>query len=288
MHLFLIFGPAMAATLTVDPSDSTAYENIQDAIDAASDGDTIEVAADTYSECIDTSGLDLTISGNSSDDTILDGDGDCDNTVSVQSGETVSITGLTLRNSGYRALWVYGSALDTEDVVIENSGSNTINGGGAYIDGGVVTMVDSSIVENTGDYGGNLYVTGASDVALQNVEISEGEAYYGAGIYLEDDSSSGGSQLRLSQSSVDDNTSYFSGAGVYIPAESEVDSVESSFTDNYAYYGSGVAVYAAGNYTSENDTFAENEVHASSSSSYMGGAVYANAALAGRPVHEWK
>ena len=76
--LVLLSVPSLAATLTVDTSDATAYQTIQDAIDAAASGDTIDVAADTYEECLDTGGKDLTITGSSgSAATRLDGDGDC-------------------------------------------------------------------------------------------------------------------------------------------------------------------------------------------------------------------
>ena len=66
---------ASAATLAVDPSSSAAYATIQDAIDAASTGDTITVVAGTYTECLDPGGLDLTITGDGSSTTILDGNG---------------------------------------------------------------------------------------------------------------------------------------------------------------------------------------------------------------------
>ena len=36
--------PSLAATITVDPSDALAYATIQDGINAATDGDTVEIA----------------------------------------------------------------------------------------------------------------------------------------------------------------------------------------------------------------------------------------------------
>ena len=91
--------PSLAATITVDPSDALAYATIQDGINAATDGDTVEIAGGTYYECIDTDGKDLTITGSSA---TVDGAGSCTSTVEVQGGETVTFSGLTIRNTTYR------------------------------------------------------------------------------------------------------------------------------------------------------------------------------------------
>ena len=69
--LVLLLSPALASTLSVDPSDSSAYATIQDAIDSAASGDVVEVVSGTFTECIDTSGLDLTIIGDGATSTII-------------------------------------------------------------------------------------------------------------------------------------------------------------------------------------------------------------------------
>ena len=91
--LLLLATTALAATLTVDPADSTAYATIQSAVTAASSGDTIEIAAGTYTECVDTGGKDLDLTGTSgSRATTLTGGSSCTSTptLTVDNGETGS------------------------------------------------------------------------------------------------------------------------------------------------------------------------------------------------------
>jgi len=51
MLVALLLSTAHAATLTVDPDDASAYETVQDAVDAAVDGDRIALTAGECREC---------------------------------------------------------------------------------------------------------------------------------------------------------------------------------------------------------------------------------------------
>lgn len=120
--LLLTAAPSFAATLAVDRSGGATYESIQDAIDAASSGDTITVAAGTYAECIDTSGKDLSIEGADVDDVTLNPRGVCTNAISVLSGETVSISGMEIRNGSYRAVYAEDSDLYATGATVDSAG----------------------------------------------------------------------------------------------------------------------------------------------------------------------
>ena len=158
MLLLLLSLPVHAATLSVDPADSAAYATLQEAVTAAASGDTITLSADTFTECVDTSGKDLALVGAGLSSTRLEGAEDCTNVLTVQSGETVSISGLTVSNPGARGLYLYGSTLSLEQVGVRDSGNETIYGGGIYADEATLTLSDCELSDNTGSEGGAVYM----------------------------------------------------------------------------------------------------------------------------------
>ena len=83
------------AVLSVCPS-GCAYAHIQDAINAAASGDTISVAAGTYTETV-TIPLSVTLAGAGAGNTIIDGN-KSGTVVTVNAGATVVITGVTIQD----------------------------------------------------------------------------------------------------------------------------------------------------------------------------------------------
>jgi len=63
-------------TLTVDDDGGADYTSIQAAIDNSSDGDTIRVFEGTYRELVSVN-RSITLQGNGSEETIIDGSGRC-------------------------------------------------------------------------------------------------------------------------------------------------------------------------------------------------------------------
>lgn len=82
------------------------YEAIQSAVDAATDGDTIEVAEGTYTERVSISGKSVSLVGDSTSGVIVEansgGPVDGQNTLTVNApGSTVTISNMTVRNGDY-------------------------------------------------------------------------------------------------------------------------------------------------------------------------------------------
>lgn len=279
MHTLLLAltSPSIAATLTVDGDGGGDYDTIQAAIDAASSGDILTIAGGTYSECIDTSGKDLELQGAGADEVTINGRGDCTNAVAVQGGETVSIAGVEIRNSTYRAVYVEGSTLFLEDVEVRGSGTTYsgygIDGGGLAVVGGSATLTGVELDGNEGYQGGNLYLAAGASVDISSSKISDGSAYYGGGIFIADDTD-GASTLVLADSDVETNSGYYGGNGLYAASGAVVESSGNTwYANDYAYSSGGAAFLYGAAMSSESDRFRDN---GSSTYYYVnGGAIYA-------------
>ena len=94
VSLLVIMEGAEGKTITVDDDGNGDYERIQQAIDNATDGDTIRVWDGTYLENVVVDKA-LRVSGNGSDVTIIDGGGE---------GTVVSIIGGNITFSGIRVI----------------------------------------------------------------------------------------------------------------------------------------------------------------------------------------
>lgn len=205
---------ARAATLCVDPSGANGcYVHIQDAINAASDQATINVAAGTYSEHLTLSWTRMVINGAGSSATFVDGTGS-GRVIYIPIGNDEIVTGMTIRNGndttnqGGGGIYNYGDSLTLGDVILANNVTTGGGQGGAiYNNGGALNLANVSLTGNTaaigagGVYngsGGILTVTNATfdsnvaetsgaidnygEMTLTDVTISANHAsQYGAG-----------------------------------------------------------------------------------------------------------
>ncbi len=149
-----------AETFTVAQDDSGDYATIQDAIDGASDGDTITIYAGTYTETIDPSGLAITVQANLDDygDVIIDGEDtrQCLICADEETEETVFV-GLIFENGASSkggALVMEGASAIFSFCTFRNSNA-TGDGGALWMDGGSPTF-DTCTFDNcsAGDDGG--------------------------------------------------------------------------------------------------------------------------------------
>jgi len=190
----------IAATINV-PAD---YIIIQDAIDAANSGDTVQVAAGTYSPS--TNGEVFPI--NMKDGVELVGDGagqsilDAEYTNRVVKfygvGASTKIQGFTITRggvcyeSGAGILIEYGDGPTIDSCLITNNGFwsdyYTPNGGGIRVYNSAPQITNCTIVENEGVYGAGVYIYSTppgKKAVIANCTISNNEGSgYGAGIYM--------------------------------------------------------------------------------------------------------
>ena len=128
------------------------YPTIQDAVDAAAEGDLVLVALGVYNEAVDVVTNNLTIRGLDRDGVVLDGGLELDNGIRVLGASGVVVENLTARNytangvfftgtTGYRASFVttyrtgdYGVyAFDSTKGQIDNSHTVGSRDGGVYV-----------------------------------------------------------------------------------------------------------------------------------------------------------
>ena len=172
--LLALFSPATATAQKGGTTHEVGVDgDIQDAIDDASNGDTIQLAAGTYNitTTIDPGGKQVTIlgtvDGEGEPNSILDGGG-AFRVLICQSGET--------------------STTVFQNLVIQNGFAN--NGGGMNNDSSSPTLTDCTFTGNSADYdGGGMLNSNSSSPTLTDCTFTNNSAdYNGGGMY--NDSSS--------------------------------------------------------------------------------------------------
>jgi len=198
---FFLAIPFCAHSATIYVPDH--YGSIQDAIDAALDGDTVIVRAGTYVENIDFIGKSITLVSESGPaPTVIDGGGD-GSVVLFRNGEDSGsvLEGFTITN-GTGTDW---SSYPTKPC-----------GGGIFIDGSSPTILGNLITGNIAEwdgYGAGVFCNG--DAIIENNLISENEAIYGdgGGIWF-----NGSPLIRnntILSNTVNSYHTYYCGGGIY-------------------------------------------------------------------------
>ena len=240
MPWILLLPLAHAATLVVDPSGAGgAHRTIQAAITAASSGDTISIRAGTYDEAVDTAGKDLILQGAGTASVRIQGA--ADEALNIDEGETVTVRGLTLRDSGQGAE-VRGSTAFFDDVVFSGNRGIVAGAGLGAFAGAAVTLTDCSLVGNaaTGSYnGGGLHVD-SSVVHLDGVLIEGNAASQGGGVYVY------GGDLTATDTEVRGNTASTHGGGLRLRNGAGLTATRLTIADNEAAgRGGGVSGFSA-------------------------------------------
>ena len=188
MRIWLLFGlvvPNVAWGATFNVCPSCTYKTIQDAIDDASSGDTINVASGSYSGgvLLDRD-VDLIGTSGSASTTIRH----TGQAVEVLSGVTSTIQGFTIDSTGSRAMTVNGGTVILDDIVVSGVSGHDLNGSALNVRNGATvsaTDLDYSNNDAGSSLGGHIYCSD-STLTASNSTLSDGEASeQGGGLYAD-------------------------------------------------------------------------------------------------------
>jgi hypothetical protein len=190
--------PAPACTPTVCPTGCT-YSTVQDAVDAATAGDTIQIGEGTYVEVV-------TIEKN----------------LTLEACTTATI----IDTGGDRTMYIVGSAVELINIIVDGTGvfdvddmNQAIAGGGIDCDGQLTLSGTSAVTHGTntdspfGVGGLTLYGTGCALTMNDTAKISLCNATDGTGGVLTD---SGCTIVMNDASEISDNYGYRNGGGVLL------------------------------------------------------------------------
>jgi len=286
IFICLITGVGIAHDQPSNISTVQSGESIQDAIDSASPGDTIQVENGTYEEVI-TVDKSLQIIG--SGDTTLDGssffseDGvsiDASDVTLVDLKVTSYDTGIISQtNSGSVHLndveiidnGGKGLDIDSQSVYIENSRINQNSGSGVEINGANITIQDTVTNSNGALDGNGIKISASEKITLENVESTDnandgittlGSATISVEGVVADDNSDDGLELEASNVTIQDSRTWnnggLSGHGFKV---SNADPVNVSNISSINNADDGLTIENAGSVNIQNVTTDENTDH---------------------------
>ena len=189
VSIFTVFLPfeicvASANIIYVDDSGGADYTNIQDAVNAANDSDTIYVYGGTYNEKVIIN-KSLILTGGGSEITTINGEGD--HTLKVTS-DNVTISGFKIKNtdsSSYACIQLYyvincqikniiaqygGNALYLVGSNINTIENNAIESGniGIFLSNSDGNIITNNYIQNNNAYGISLSSNSASNTIYKN------------------------------------------------------------------------------------------------------------------------
>lgn len=269
LGLLALVTPALASTLTVGPHGD--YASLWSAVAAASEGDTVDIAAGTYRECVNLGGKSLTLRGAGESETILEGPGDC-TPLAAELGETLSVSDLTLTSPGWQAVSLWGAEASLERVSIVDSGGSGVRGGGILLNGGALTLREVTMRDNAAGAGGHIHATGGATLVLEDCLLVGGTARSAGGaIFLDDGVSLQSARTRY----VDNGGARLTGGAIYADDEASIESVDDTFSGNAidtytlpGMSGGAISLASRGTLRAEGTTFEDNLA-------YTGGAIWA-------------
>jgi parallel beta-helix repeat protein len=262
--LLTLTGSLSAATINV-PGDSAT---IQGAIDGASNGDTVQVAAGTYTENINFNGKNISVIGAGPNLSIIDGDGS-GSVVKCNSGETSTtvLGGFTITNGSATVgagMYNYNSSPTVTNCTFSGNTADS-GGGGMYNNSSRPTVTNCTFSGNSApNDGGGMYNRSSSPTVI-NCTFSGNTAGAGGGM-----SNSSNSNPTVTNCTFSGNTGTSSSGGMFNYLNSSPTVTNCTFSGNSANnYGGGMFNFSSSP-TVTNCTFSGN------TSTYYGGGMANN------------
>jgi hypothetical protein len=272
---------AAAADITVC-SAGCDHTSIQAAIDAAAAGDTIVLAAETFTETIVVD-RNLTIRGAGSGASIIDGDA-AGTGVTIPAGVSVNLESLSVRNgrtTGNGGGILNEGTLVARHIAVSGNVAATVasSAGGGIYSTGRLTVEDSTVSVNESQRGGGgVYVSGpAARALIERTSIVENRVRDlttdfrgGGGVHV----ASGDATIR--DSSIVGNRTDFTGGGLTVRGSgAEVELINSTIRANASRFGAGIITQTSAQLTITGSTISDNSNTTNESSS--GGGIRAQA-----------
>ena len=221
----VLSGATFATTWTVDDDGKADFDNIQDAVDAASDGDEIIVMPGTYTgtgeEVIDMQGKAVWLhSSSGSGATIIDGEG-MRRGITCNDSETIKTTieGFTIRRGFY--WWggggMYCGVFSSPNILNCHFFDNSCDaeGGGLYIEGGSPNITNCIFNSNYATwFGGGIFMRWGGYPTIVNCVFKENIGEFGGGIAVFADNGADG-LLQLEGCLLNNNLAGAAGGGIW-------------------------------------------------------------------------
>ncbi len=251
----LLPSPAFAVTFRVLADGTGHFDTIQQALDAAADGDIVQVGPGTWAEALTFDGTAVTLrSTDGAGTTVLDGGG-AGYALRIVGDPTVE--GFTIQNAGAGGLAISGGSPTLTDLYFEDLGNTDLAGGAVVVTQGSPTFSGCTFSGGIANQGAHLYIAGGT-VTILDSELAGGVATYGGSISLYQ------GELVLDGVSIHDNEAGVHGGGVYTYASTTTRVTDSSFADNVMStgttygYGGGVFLGEDASLVAERVTFTGN------------------------------
>jgi hypothetical protein len=259
--LTLLLPSALAATLVVD---GTTNGTITAAIADAEDGDTIEVVAGTYYECLEITESITLVGRDGSASTLLDGGGVCDMLIVGDVSVPLSISGFSLTAPGGQALVVEAHSLQLADLAVTDSGSAGLgSGAGLSFSGTELEISDSSFSGLTAQSCAALDLRANLVAQIRSSTFEGNIASVGAGgaICLASTAVAPAS-LNIEGSTFANNEAGTSGLAIELGPSARLSTRATTFRDNKSHaataVGGAVQLYQDNSYSSTGDIFSGN------------------------------